>query len=111
MGLQIEPKDVPARIRAGAFLLDVRERDEWEASHVEGATLIPLDELEVRMAELPLDREVICMCRSGRRSAEAQELIERTRCHAPAYNMAGGILRWAESGLPVVGEKPVKPCP
>src|SRR5512146_1888777 len=47
----------------GSFLLDVREPDEWAQAHIAGATLIPLGELEKRVAEVPRDRDVVVVCR------------------------------------------------
>ena len=49
-------------------LLDVREQDEWDAGHAPGAHHIPLGQLGTRQAEIPTDREVVAVCRSGRRS-------------------------------------------
>ncbi len=100
MNEEIDPSAVPDRLAAGSCLLDVREPAEWAEAHVRGALFIPLGELESRIADVPADREVICMCRSGRRSAKAQAILKdkgRTR----VLNMAGGILRWAERKLPV----------
>lgn len=99
---EIEPRDVAAHMKNGAFLLDVRERDEWDEGHVSGAVWIPLGQLQTRLSEVPADREIICMCRSGRRSEKACTVIEQARGKGHAViNMAGGILRWAQSGLPI----------
>ncbi len=101
MAREIAPTDVPEKARNGAFLLDVREPDEWAEGHIEGATLIPLGQLAARANELPTDREIVCICRSGARSARAQEAIDRSGHFAATYNMAGGMLRWVQSKLPV----------
>ena len=53
------------------LLLDVREYPEFAGGHLPGARLLPLAELERRVGELPKDCEIVCVCRSGRRSAEA----------------------------------------
>lgn len=101
MSQEIDPSAVAGRMHAGSLLLDVREPDEWQESHVAGALHIPLGDLPGRLGELPADREIICMCRSGRRSEKAQHLLEKSARTAPVINMTGGILRWTELGLPV----------
>ena len=84
-----------------AILLDVREPQEWQAGHAPQARHIPLGQLESRLAELPRDRQVIAVCRSGRRSALAtQQLVAGGYA---AINLTGGMTAWAAADLPVVG--------
>lgn len=65
-------------VQAGARLLDVRTRQEYEAGHVEGALLIPYDEVEARAAEVgPPGEPVVVYCRSGRRSAIAAKTLRK----------------------------------
>ena len=80
------------RLAAGAFLLDVRFPCEFSAGHVPGAVLIPLYELERRMDELPRDREILVICRTGHRSAEAVELLRAGGFRA--VNVADGMVGW-----------------
>lgn len=83
----------------GALLLDVRDLDEWLAGHIRHATHIPLIEVPHRLAELPRDRSIICICRSGNRSGQATVyLIEHG---FQARNMVGGMKAWAAAGLAV----------
>ncbi len=85
--------------KSKVFLLDVREPDEYRDGHIAGATLIPLGQLPHRIGELPRDRQIICVCRSGNRSgAAARQLIG---AGLDAVNMQGGMLGWARAGLPV----------
>ena len=84
----------------GAFVLDVRTPAEWEESHVPGATLIPLDELESRLDEIPVDREVVVMCRSGNRSATGRDIL-RQAGFEQVTSMAGGIQQWGAAGYPL----------
>jgi rhodanese-related sulfurtransferase len=84
----------------GAFVLDVRTPAEWEESHVPGATLIPLDELESRLDEVPVDREVVVMCRSGNRSATGRDIL-RQAGFVQVTSMAGGIQQWGAAGYPL----------
>ena len=55
-------------IEDGALLLDVREADEWDAGHAPEAVWIPMGELQARVEELPRDRRIVAICRSGARS-------------------------------------------
>lgn len=93
----VDAADVPS----DAFLLDVREADEWAAGHAEGALHIPMGEVVARAAELPADRRVHVVCRVGGRSAQvAQYLIVQG---LDAVNVEGGMQRWAAAGRPLVG--------
>jgi rhodanese-related sulfurtransferase len=64
-----------ALVGAGATLLDVRSPAEFAAGHLDGAVLVPVDELGARLAEVPRDRPVVVYCRSGGRSARAAALL------------------------------------
>jgi rhodanese-related sulfurtransferase len=88
------------RFAAGALLLDVREPNEWDAGHVEGARWIPLGDLAARYEELPRDREIVVICRSGGRSAKATDAL--VQLGFSAMNLAGGTQAWAEHGHPLV---------
>lgn len=91
-----------ARLQAeGAFVLDVREPDEWAGGHIAGATLIPLGRLQARVAEVPPDRRVVVVCRSGNRSAQGRDILLAAG-RAGVTSMAGGINEWAAAGNAVV---------
>ncbi len=101
----ISPREVYDRLGdlgPDLILLDVRTYDEWVTEgHIEGATLIPLDELPLRAAnELPQAAEIIVYCRTGNRSLEAAQYLVR-KGYTQVYDM-GGIDQWIFSGLPVV---------
>ena len=83
----------------GAFVLDVRQPDEFAEGHVPGAVLIPLDQLEARVAEVPEDGPIYVVCRSGARSALAAGALRQAGYDAT--NVAGGTLAWVEAGFPV----------
>ena len=92
-----------ATLHGPAVLLDVREPQEWRAGHAPQADHIPLGQLESRLTELPRDRQIICLCRSGRRSALAtRQLLAHGH---QAVNLTGGMAAWAAAGLPVVNGK------
>lgn len=80
------------------LLVDVREDDEWAAGHAPGAVHIPLAALTV--ADVPVGRPVVAVCRSGNRSARAAALLAQSG--VDVANMAGGMAAWAAAGLPVV---------
>jgi rhodanese-related sulfurtransferase len=96
-----EIEAVEAQSGAAAHtLLDVREPDEWEAGHAPGATWIPLGELERVRTEIPINKQVVCICRSGVRSAKAAEAL--ISWGFDASNMVGGMRAWDAAGLPVI---------
>ena len=89
------------------FLLDVREPFEQYQSKIEheNATLIPVDQLPDRLNEIEehKDEEIVCLCRSGSRSAEACKLLEKNG-FSNVKNLKGGINQWAkdiDNSLPV----------
>lgn len=91
----------------GAFLLDVREDDEWAAGRAEGAVHLPLPVLAARVAELPRDVTIACVCRGGGRSAQAAAYLGAQGFSA--VNVHGGMKAWAEAGLPMVTESGMPP--
>jgi rhodanese-related sulfurtransferase len=84
----------------GAFMLDVREPDEWQDFHMPGATLIPLGDLPDRLSEVPTDREIVVVCRSGNRSQEGRDILLEAG-FTNVSSMAGGMNEWRSQGLPV----------
>ncbi len=98
------PKVSPAQARdlqaQGAILLDVRADAEWRAGHAPKARHIPLGRLPARLRDMPANRTVITVCRSGHRSARAAALLARDG--RDVVNLTGGMLAWARAGLPVV---------
>lgn len=84
---------------AGAYVVDVREPDEYAAGHVPGARLVPLGELGSRMSELPTGEPVYLICGSGGRSMRAAELLDAAGLDA--RSVAGGTGAWAQSGRPL----------
>lgn len=92
-----EVPEVPAeQVPDDAYLLDVREDDEWHAGHAPDAVHIPLAELGQRAGEVPRDRKVYVVCRSGGRSAQAAMALNEAGWDA--VNMSGGMQDWARSG-------------
>jgi rhodanese-related sulfurtransferase len=98
--LDVEPLMADELVQRGALLLDVREPDEFAAGHALNAVLLPVGDIEGRVGELAVSRDVVCVCRSGVRSAAAAEFL-RSR-GITARNVLGGMHAWATEGLPVV---------
>lgn len=95
----VSAADALALREAGAFVLDVRQPDEWAAGHIPDATLIPLGELSARIAEVPKDRQVVVVCRSGNRSAQGRDiLLDAGR--PSVTSVAGGMNDWTAAGYP-----------
>ena len=95
-----EPGEVARRLSADDLVvIDVRELDEWRDAHVEGAWHLPLEELDQRQHDMPRDRAIAFMCRTGRRSETAAE--QAAAQGLDAGNVRGGIEAWATAGLPV----------
>jgi glyoxylase-like metal-dependent hydrolase (beta-lactamase superfamily II) len=97
----IAPRQLAAlRERSPApFVLDVRSALEFESERIEGAHLIPLDELEARLAEVPAQGELAVVCRSGVRATMAAEVLARAGRRARV--LEGGMLAWRRARLPV----------
>ena len=97
----INAADARARIDSATppFLLDVREPYEYAEGHIDGARLLPLGELGRRLNELPQDREILVICRSGNRSGTATRQL--LSAGFKAINLTGGMNGWRRSGFPI----------
>jgi len=91
----------------GAWLLDVRENEEWAAGYATGARHIPLGELAARTAEIPQDEAVYVICRSGSRSARAAQALAAAGWDT--INVAGGMQDWAAAGRPMATDSGADP--
>jgi rhodanese-related sulfurtransferase len=103
--MSITPEEVFRIISQGKniFLLDVRTEDEYKQGHIEGANLIPVQDLESRLDEIPRDRQIIVYCKSGVRSRSAASILIENG-FGMVYDM-GGISDWQAKGYPVIIEK------
>src|ERR1700749_4353724 len=101
------PEVMSADLPAGFFLLDVRENDEWTAGHAPDAVHVRLGDLGTRVGELPRDREVYVICRSGARSAYAAQTLAGGGLRT--VNVADGMTGWAVAGRPMVSETGAAP--
>ncbi len=101
MPAEISVADAYAKREAGAFILDVRQPEEWNQVHIPGATLIPLGELQSRLSEVPSDQEVVVVCRSGNRSQQGRDILKNAGFEQ-VTSMAGGVNQWQAAGYPTV---------
>jgi rhodanese-related sulfurtransferase len=99
----IEVRQAQAMNQHGALLLDVREPDEYAEIHAPHATLIPLGQLSARFNEIAAykNQPIAVMCRSGKRSAKAVQLLQDAG-YSQVSNVSGGMMAWENAGLEVV---------
>jgi len=97
---EIAPEWVAAH-RDAVTILDVRSLVEFdgELGHLEGAQLVPLDELRARVTEVNTDKPIVVVCQTGKRSGLGSVILEKAGVTRVA-NLAGGMVRWRELGLP-----------
>jgi rhodanese-related sulfurtransferase len=101
LGSDVDVATVNAlRGRNDVVILDVREQSEYDAGHIPGVTLIPLNDVPNRLNEIPKDKPVIVTCRSGNRSGQATDFL-RQQGYTNVHNMTGGINAWQQAGYPV----------
>lgn len=102
---QIDPHDAAAAAERGDLVVvDVREPDERAEAHIPGSRHIPLGELPDRLSELPVDKPVAFICRSGGRSSVAA--AEAAKQIKQVSDVRGGMLAWSAAGLPVTTYSP-----
>ena len=101
------PQVMSANVPDGVYLLDVREDDEWAAGHAPAAVHVRLAELNDRSAEIPRDRDVYVICRSGARSAYATQAL--TGAGWKAVNVSDGMTGWAVAGRPMISDTGAEP--
>jgi sulfur-carrier protein adenylyltransferase/sulfurtransferase len=102
--LEITPRELAARLSGAddSFdLIDVREPYEWAIARIDGARLVPLGQIPKSLSSLDKTREIVVMCRSGVRSADAVRFMQ-AQGFARVRNLAGGILRWSSDVDPRV---------
>lgn len=105
----IVPTWLPSTLRASLeegqelLLVDVREPREFKAGHIPGASLLPLRMLPQQGSDLPGDRTLVLVCRSGRRS-RLGAIILQDMGYTRVYNLTGGMLAWEAAGYPIAVE-------
>lgn len=101
---QICPTTTKGKVAEGALIVDVRRKSEVDdvTFDVPNYINIPLQELEERMNEIPKEKEVVFVCRSGERSLRATYYM-MNHGYENVYNMRDGIIKWASKGFPTKG--------
>ncbi|RBM18635.1 ArsR family transcriptional regulator [Prauserella sp. PE36] len=99
---EVTREELLRRVRSGgATVIDVRPREEYAAGHIPGAVSIPLEDLAERLAELPLDQEIVAYCR-GAYCVFAHDAVRLLiAAGRPARRLADGMLEWRLADLPV----------
>ena len=82
------------------FFLDVREPSEWAEYHAPNTTLIPLGELAARVNEVPKDKKIVVVCRSGNRSDQGRDILKQAG-FTDVTSMDGGLKTWRDLGYPI----------
>ena len=99
---EVSPAEARAQSeRGGAFLIDVREEDDWREDHAKGAKHLErgIIELEIEEQVPDLKAPIICYCGGGSRSALVAESLQKMG-YENVRSMAGGFRAWKEAGLP-----------
>jgi rhodanese-related sulfurtransferase len=97
------PELTVADVGEDAYLLDVRDADEWAAGHAPQAHHLPMTELLGRLDELPSDRDVVVVCRVGARSAQVVAYLQ-AHGWTRVSNLAGGMWAWQAAGKSMVND-------
>jgi len=88
---QVQITEMRELVENNAFILDVREQDEWDDGHIINAKHIPLSELRKRMNEIPKDKPIYIHCRSGQRSYNAVLALQHNG-YSDIYNVSRGFM-------------------
>jgi len=96
----ISVPDAYSKYQNGAYVLDVRTVEEWNEFHAPNTTLIPLNQLAARVNEVPRDREIVVVCRSGNRSQQGRDILLNAG-FTNVTSMTGGLNEWRAAGYPI----------
>ncbi len=98
----LEPSEVLAKLNDGtAYIVDVREPNEYAEAHIAGVTQMPLSQFDPSAVATPENNTLIFQCRSGQRCGMAADRLIAAGYEGEIYRMAGGLLAWIDAGLPV----------
>lgn len=83
------------------FLLDVRNGNEWDAGHIEGATHVELTRFPKAMQDIPVDKPIAVICHTGNRASIIASLLRKDK-GVKTFNVKGGMQAWNKAKLPVI---------
>ncbi len=92
----MQPENLRNRILSGdgsLEIIDVREQDEYDKSHIRGARLMPLGSIKNRLDDIDWNSDVVFVCRSGIRSMKASNIASKHGKNV--YNLNGGMMQFA----------------
>ena len=87
--------------KGGMFLLDVRTTQEYQQAHLQGAVLIPIDQVEKRLGEIPRNKPILVYCAVGSRSKPVAGFLAE-QGFKEVYHMSDGIVGWYRNGFPIL---------
>jgi rhodanese-related sulfurtransferase len=93
---------LPTPLPEGVTVLDVREPIEWHHGHVEGSLHLPMMEVPQHLGDLPVDGQLLVVCKVGGRSAQVVQYLQQQGLDA--VNLDGGLLEWSAAGRPLVSD-------
>ncbi len=85
---------------ANLYLLDVRTPGEFSRGHIPGSVLIPMNQIQANLEQIPRDKKIIVICATGARSGAVTDFMAR-QGYPWVKNYARGIMDWARRGLPI----------
>jgi rhodanese-related sulfurtransferase len=102
---EVSAQEAAGEVERGAMLIDVREREDWEAGQIPGAVHLSRGtiELEIEESVPAVNTPIICHCGGGSRSALVAESLQKMG-YTNVKSLAGGMRAWKEAGLPVTTE-------
>jgi hydroxyacylglutathione hydrolase len=95
----LDTEEAKDKLSGDVLLIDVRNRSEYIAGHIQGARNISLDQLDQKLTELPRDRDIVVYCQIGGRSIRAIRKLEIAGFNR-LYHMRQGFRGWNNSGYP-----------
>ncbi len=99
---EIPPETVHRWIGDGeAVLVDVREEEELVQARLQEAVHVPMSAFDPELIPVDTGKKVVFICAQGARSEQVGQYVVAQGILTEAYNMAGGLIAWAEAGLPV----------
>ena len=100
LSVEITPAQAHTKYQQGVFFLDVRTQDEWNQFHIKGSMLIPLDELQNRLNDVPKEKDIVVVCLTGHRSQSGTAILQQAGfTHVSC--LSGGLQAWMDANYPV----------